>query len=452
MKRVIVFFRRILLFWVIFYLDDLLAQNMDPKKLESQTRVMIIILHLLGFRVNFKKSDLSPSQKATYLGFEFDTLEMTVSLPWSKVEKIQSLASSALFQGSISVKKLQKLMGTLESSRPAVRTAPLHYRKLQELLVRATKKKWPMKRIIPFPPSAQAEPTWWRDSLPSFRSSPMRDPPVDISIWSDAVTKEGMGWGGYSSEGRFIQGTWSDEERDFHINVLETIAAHRVMDALLGRDMVAAHYIDNTTSVAYIRNFGGARSKGACREALVYWDLILNKNSWVIPAHIAGVDNVMADYFSRHAVKDHDYGLRKDILDFIFNVSFFPQFDLFASQDLHVCERWASFCWTKDSSHGDAFLINDWPDRSFIFPPPPLLVKVVARLVHHKGDFILVAPAPGDSAQESWFPILSSLLVRSPLLLGKAGEICRTAEGKSPPKLRGSLAAYIRSESLVQNW
>ena len=76
MKRVIQFFRGTLGIWITFYLDDLLAQSRDPQVLVAQSQMMILILHLLGFRVNFDKSDLVPSQKMTYLGFEFNTLDI----------------------------------------------------------------------------------------------------------------------------------------------------------------------------------------------------------------------------------------------------------------------------------------------------------------------------------------------------------------------------------------
>ena len=77
----------------------------------------------------------------------------------------------------------------------------------------------------------------------------------------------------------------------------------------------------------------------------------------------------------------HEYGLIREVFDRIVNLFFMPEFDLFASKDLHVTNRWASFCWRGGAETGDAFLMKEWPDRSFIFPPVPLLNEVVARLV-----------------------------------------------------------------------
>ena len=128
MKGVIQFFREVLKIWISFYLDDLLAQNLDPKELQKQTQLVIVVLHLLGFRVNMKKSDLIPSQTIVHLGFEFNTVNMTVSLPMEKVNMIRGMVRATIDRGTVTVKQLQKLMGTLESTRAAVRVAPMHYR------------------------------------------------------------------------------------------------------------------------------------------------------------------------------------------------------------------------------------------------------------------------------------------------------------------------------------
>ena len=446
LKKVIQFFRSTLLAWVTFYLDDLLAQNRDPLKLVWQAEAMILILHLLGFRVNFEKSDLIPSQRVTYLGFEFDSVEMTVSLPMAKVEKIGALVRKVINAGSLSVKDLQCLMGSLESTRPAVRVAPLHYRKTQALLVTATKKKWPMKKVLKISELVKVELTWWSQSLPSFRSSPMRDPPAEISIWSDAATSEGCGWGGHSSLGDTVQGIWSDKERELHINVLETMGAVNVVEALLPHNTTAAHYIDNTTAVAYVRNHGGTKSKGSCEKALEYWNIVLGRNSWVIPSHIAGKDNIMADFFSRHTIAHHEFGLTYQVFQLVSRTFFLPEFDLFASSKMHVVKKWASYCWTSDATAGDAFLMKSWPQRSYIFPPLPLLNEVVARLMKQEDlDFILLAPASSHNPP-MWFPLLMDLVSEKPLVLGKFSEVCRLDTGK-PPEIPGTLAAFARFRS-----
>ena len=109
--------------------------------------------------------------------------------------------------------------------------------------------------------------------------------------------------------------------------------------SLLPPGKVAAHFIDNTTAVAYVRNFGGTKSRGSCEKALKYWDIVLGRGSWIIPSHIAGKDNVMADYFSRHTIEHHEYGLINEVFLQVVARFFRPKFDLFASEHLHVASR-----------------------------------------------------------------------------------------------------------------
>ena len=117
-----------------------------------------------------------------------------------------------------------------------------------------------------------------------------------------------------------------------------------------------------------------------------------------------------------------------------------------------MCERLTSSCWTEDNTHGVTFLIIGWPLRSFILPPPLLLVEEVARLIHHKGNFILRTPALGDSDREPGFPIPPPLLPLSPLPLSETGRIYKSMEKKFPPRLGGNLTAHIPSEFLGQSW
>ena len=167
----------------------------------------------------------------------------------------------------------------------------------------------------------------------------------------------------------------------------------------------------------------------------------------MIPSHIAGKDNVMADYFSRHTIEHHEYGLDREVFNLVTKTIFSPQFDLFASHSLHVTDRWASFCWTAGAETGDAFLMQEWPDKAYIFPPAPLLNEVVARLAQQDGDFILIAPAFSRGTELMWHPVIRSLITTEPLRLGQTRRICRLRTGKRPD-IPGELAAFSRSRSL----
>ena len=63
--------------------------------------------------------------KFVHLGFLFDTETMSLTCPADKVEKIKNMCYEILVSGSSTVLGLGKLLGTLESVRPAVPLAAL---------------------------------------------------------------------------------------------------------------------------------------------------------------------------------------------------------------------------------------------------------------------------------------------------------------------------------------
>ena len=66
---------------IVAYLDDLLLMSQSQVFLREHTALAIFLLQVLGFVINWEKSELNPVQKIIYLGFVIDSLRMTISLP-----------------------------------------------------------------------------------------------------------------------------------------------------------------------------------------------------------------------------------------------------------------------------------------------------------------------------------------------------------------------------------
>ena len=101
------------------------------------------------------KSALIPSQKALYIGFDFNSLDMTVSLPEDKIVKLVSLCSDILDKDNCSADELRSLLGRLESTRAAVSTAALHYRFLQQMLKPLQRGPWLGSKLLFLTPGAR---------------------------------------------------------------------------------------------------------------------------------------------------------------------------------------------------------------------------------------------------------------------------------------------------------
>ena len=164
--------------------------------------ITILVFHCLGYEVNFKKSSLVPSQTIEHLGFVFDSHLMTISVPDAKVAKVVGLALCFLEEGGLSVKQLQSLIGRLESLRPAVALAPLHYRGLQGLLKPFLQKQDSELLFLPLSQAARRDLLWWGKLSRATSTAPLRRESHSLQLSADAA---GSGWGGHSSRGDFVR-------------------------------------------------------------------------------------------------------------------------------------------------------------------------------------------------------------------------------------------------------
>ncbi|CAL4207917.1 unnamed protein product, partial [Meganyctiphanes norvegica] len=83
------------------FLDDFLLLHGTQEGLREVTSVVLSLFEKLGFRVNFKKSLLTPSQTVKYLGVLFHLDSLTLSLPHSKILQISTLCLETLRHSSL---------------------------------------------------------------------------------------------------------------------------------------------------------------------------------------------------------------------------------------------------------------------------------------------------------------------------------------------------------------
>ena len=99
----------------------------------------ISLLQELGFVIHPTKSIFVPTQKMTFLGFEIDTLNMTLTLTSKKKENIRNIAAALLLQQSCSIWSLASFLGNIVSSFKAVPNGKLYYRNIEQEKIEALK-------------------------------------------------------------------------------------------------------------------------------------------------------------------------------------------------------------------------------------------------------------------------------------------------------------------------
>ena len=122
-------------------------------------------------------------------------MTMRVSLPTDKVEKIVTFASEYLEKGGCTADELRSFLGRLESVRPVVEQAPLHYRSLKYALRPLRKGLWHGRKFLPLTTEMKEEILWWKTQFPTppHLSAPLRRPPFTVVIMADASGNFGLG-------------------------------------------------------------------------------------------------------------------------------------------------------------------------------------------------------------------------------------------------------------------
>ena len=170
------------------YIDDWLLWNKSPGALTLQTLTTVNFLQRLGFTLNLKKSLLEPSPTITYLGISWSGTNHTL-LPSSKaLEKVRAMALEFLQLPSLSLKKYQRLLGSINFVAPYIRYGPLH---LRQIIL--TSPNFKVRNSQPPSQLFLHHLRWWTQTQNLVAPVPMSIPPPNLTIWTDASK---TGWGG----------------------------------------------------------------------------------------------------------------------------------------------------------------------------------------------------------------------------------------------------------------
>ena len=342
---------------------------------------------------------------------------------------------------------LEKVLGTMESVRPSTPLAALHYRSLQRQLLKAKCGGRRPSQSVYVNVKSLHELKWWcSDSgFPSNCTAPLRELEPTIHIWTDSNMERG---GACSSRGDFYQRSWEDNDLqdDPHIAFLETRSAKEGVLALANvGDRVRLH-IDNVAACAYIRRQGGTKSSILSTEACSLWQEAFKKNITILTPHwLSSKDNASADFLSRNDLDQWEFGLSAKVFGWVLETfSLKPTLDAFASAESARLPRYMTWFPDSNAVAQDA-LLNDWDPISYLFPPVPLILKVLNRVKEQQIRAILICPWWPTAV---WWTLVEEMLVVPPLRLPHFKEILLKAKGAPVlPYLEPLVAVHILGSS-----
>ena len=188
---------------------------------------------------------MEPTQTIEFLGFRVNTITLELTLPEA---------------GQVSARALSRLIGRMSAANQVIPPAPLFYRHLQMDLATALRAGGQnYETTLKLSQESREELTWWDTRMIKWNGKTVLSAEPDLTIESDASTQ---GWGA-CCQGSSTGGPWSPQEKAWHINCLELLAATLAVKTFMKnkKGVSVQLKIDNTTAVAYINNHGGTMSK-----------------------------------------------------------------------------------------------------------------------------------------------------------------------------------------------
>ena len=365
----------------VIYVDDTLLSGDSYQECLENVQATLKLLQDLGFVIHPIKSVLIPTQCITFLGFIFDTINMSITLTEEKKVKIRNMAKHLLDTKEITIRMLYKFLGNLTASFDGVSQGQLHYRHIEFDRNYSFKycggdmdKK--LNKYDVLSSEAITEIRWWYDNIMTSNAKIKSIPAIDYIINTDASNE---GWGASDGTNPDINGRWFLHEKENHINVLELTAIKFAIEAYLPL-RESTLFSDNTTAISYINKKGGTKCMVLNDLAFHIWQFCINYNAHLSAAHIPGAHNLLADIASRQFQDSAEWALPQHVFQNIISRFGKPDIDLFASRLNHKLPCYASWKPDPESSIIDAMSVSCSNRFIYMFLPFSMMWPVLTKI------------------------------------------------------------------------
>ncbi|KAL7289949.1 hypothetical protein TKK_0016333 [Trichogramma kaykai] len=286
----------------VMYIDDILLLGKSSTVCSQAFNATANLLTKLGFLLNDKCKEI-PEQECVYLGFLFNSKDMTLELPVGKREKMLKLISKFSKKHKGSIREYAQFIGSLIACCPALEYSWMHVRNFERSKLTASRNNHDNYEAVVNLTLDPIDLKWWRDNILVGKKD-ITVKPFDAVIFSDASL---TGWGAVLGEKK-ANGFWTQEERRFHINYLEIKAAFNGLKCFASslKDCHVLLRIDNTTAIAYINKSGGTQHEhlNDITRQLLHW--CEKRTLKIFASYISSKDNFLADAESRKLEPETD--------------------------------------------------------------------------------------------------------------------------------------------------
>ncbi|XP_071943241.1 uncharacterized protein [Antedon mediterranea] len=225
------------------YIDDLLLIGSTYKRCVDTIMETIKMFDSLGFVIHPEKSVFIPTQSITFLGFNINSGNMKITLTSPKIDRLTNCITRILATPTPTIRKIAQIIGYIVSSFPAVQYGKCHYRAVERDKINALKTaRGNFDSKMCLSSSAIEDLQWWLINLPQCFNV-IGHLATDLTIYTDASLS---GWGAAMGEAA-TGGHWTVNERKYHINYLELLAAYFGLTSFSKQVLGKQGYTENNT-------------------------------------------------------------------------------------------------------------------------------------------------------------------------------------------------------------
>lgn len=396
------------------YLDDILVLGKTPRECAQHGQMLVDLLSDLGFRFSTEKCSPVPSRQFRFLGWDVDTSRFLLTLPVVKRDRIRRECRRLLNWADrgepLSVRTVSRLLGQLCATADAVKIQRIkthHLDRCRARALRASGARWDSPCALS--PEALTELRWWERQVASLGGRPIRLPPVDVMLQTDASA---LGWGAAVIDSRVsafrgirLAGRLPAHLRESVSNETELFAIHRALLAMSARaslqDLHVRVQSDNSTAVYYV-NRGAGRAERMTVAAAALWRDLERWGVTLSAEYLPGELNVEADALSRRPLSQDDWVLRWSAFLLLKQKFGTMTVDAFAEDFNRKLRRFASLHPHPKAVGASGLLLDYGAERAYCFPPPRLIPRLLAVLIRQQASAVMVVPHRPGAA---WWPL-----------------------------------------------
>ena len=379
------------------YVDDFLILARSEEQARAHTALVIETLSEMGWQINADKSDLTPRTRCPFLGVILDSDEGTISIPATKKQalahELRRFARKAEL-GPIPKRIAARVMGLVSSVSPGLRFAGAFTRKLN-CDMKLANPGW--DSCFAVGKDARQDLLLLADLVANAKGEPLVEATPSWTMTTDASS---TGWGAWRSDtdDRISAPFPSAHNRSSnHLELKAVLLALRRWKSQLHPGQTIAVQSDNTTTVAYLKRLQG-RIPALNRIARKILQLTQERGIRILPTHVPGVENSIADELSR---RNHEWGVTREAFKRLSN-ALLPddtlQIDRFAAPGQALLPEFNSL--------QDCAFSQDWKGQlNYWAPPIPLTSRVMRKIIGEQATGILVTPG----LSSKWLPALLQL-------------------------------------------